>query len=99
MNVQAQRGAAGQLMLFGQGRIEVSQHESLISVVGGQGGEIILDLPRGAVGQRLHIEKKNDSLSPGIKLGRNGDHSFHWPQRQRFVILTYNGNEWSAHNA
>lgn len=94
MILQKQRGMAGQVMLLGQGRAEIGRSETLITVIGGHGGEIILDLPSASAGAMIRVEKKNDRLSPGIKLGRNGDQSAVWPQKQKVVMLKHDGTVW-----
>lgn len=94
MILQKQRGMAGQVMLVGQGRAEISRHETLITVIGGHGGTIILDLPDASNGAMIRVEKKNDRLSPGIKLGHNGDQSAEWPQKQKSVMLRHDGVLW-----
>lgn len=88
-------GVPGQVKIVGQGHAEICCDVALITVIGGHGGVITLDLPvPRAAGTLIRVEKKNDRQAPAIALGRNGDTAFEWPQRHQRITLV-----WSATNA
>lgn len=84
-------GIAGQELIYGQGPIAVGPATTLVTVIGGHGGTLVLNLPLGTGSDhRIVVEKRNDRQSPGVRLGANGDQAFDWPHKHRRVTLRWN---------